>query len=323
VNGNILLVPKGSFRHKEGVQVIDDETLDRIFKSARSGGRDIPVDFGHESFIQPRAEAAGWGALSSLELKPDGLWGRIDWTEGAEEQVRKRMFRYLSPVFTFNPEFSKDGKLHIERLVSLGLTNQPNITAMRPLFNQFPMEEKMDELLTDLLEALGLPEETEPSAVVERARETAKRLETLSQRVSELKTVLEMEEGSADESVLATAAERIASVKDAGEIPSPEEIEGIRKELASLKEKEVADAVSSAITSGKILPSQKEWALGYAASDPEGFRTFLANSSTVVRMGEIVTGSEIRSAAKPIDEIQEKINGLLGISREAYDSYNV
>jgi phage I-like protein len=322
VNGEILLVPKGSFRHKEGVQVIDVDTLNRIYRSAISEGRDIPVDFGHESFMKPAAQAAGWGVLRSLEVKPDGLWGRIDWTEGAEEQVRKRMFRYLSPVFTFNPSFSKDGKLHIERLVSLGLTNQPNITAMRPLFNQHPMEEKMDELLTDLLEALGLPQETEPAAAVERVREAVSRLKTLLTRISELKNVLGTAEDTKSESVLAMAIEKIASIKDAGEVPSTEEVESLKNELASLKEKEVADAVSSAIASGKILPSQKEWAYRYAVSDPEGFKTFLVNSSALVRMGEIVTGSEIRSASKPVDEVQEKINGLLGISREVYDSYN-
>jgi len=322
VNEKILLVPKGSFRHSEGVQVIDINTLERIYKSAINEGRDIPIDFGHESFIKATAEAAGWGVLRSLEVKQDGIWGMIDWTEGAEEQVRKRMFRYLSPVFTFNPSLSVDGKLHIERLVSLGLTNQPNITAMRPLFNQHPMEEKMDELLTDLLSALDLPIETEPTAVVERVKEAVSHLKTLLPRIAELKTVLDSADDSSNENVLAMALEKIVSIKDAGAIPSPEEVESIKKELAALKEKEVADAVSSAITSGKILPSQKEWANGYAASDPEGFRTFLANSSSLVRMGEIVTGTEIRSASKPVDEIQEKINGLLGISGEVYSSYN-
>lgn len=322
MNGKILLVPRGSFRHSEGIQVIDAETLSRIYKSAVSEGRDIPVDFGHESFLKPAAQAAGWGVLRSLEIKPDGLWGMIDWTEGAEEKVRKRMFRYLSPVFTFNPSLSKEGKLHIERLVSLGLTNQPNITAMRPLFNQHPMEEKMDELLTDLLEALGLPKETEPAAVVERVKEAVSHLKTLLPRISELRTVLGTADDSTSESVLAMAAEKIATANDAGSLPSPEEFESIKSELASLKEKEIADAVSSAIASGKILPSQKEWANRYAASDPEGFRTFLVNSSALVNMGEIVTGSDIRSASKPVDEVQEKINGLLGISSEVYDSYN-
>ena len=57
---DILILPKGSFPHLSGTQVIDSAAMRRIIGALDIDGRDIPVDYGHESFSSPRAPAAGW-----------------------------------------------------------------------------------------------------------------------------------------------------------------------------------------------------------------------------------------------------------------------
>ncbi|MDH5543002.1 MAG: phage protease [Nitrospinota bacterium] len=324
INKKVQLVPAGSFAHEAGLQVIDAEALERILKGAKREGRDIPVDFGHESFTASEAEAAGWVALNSLETTPDGLYGKIEWTQRGEESLRQKGFRYLSPVFVFNPAHSVGGRLHIERVVSFGLTNHPNIGSMKPLLNQNLMEEKMHELLIGLKEALGLAEETETPDVLSKAVESIKMLHSAREGIANLKATLDMPEEAGEEEVLEAAKTAIESTGGTIEETAStiEELARLREELTSMKEKELKEKIGSAIESGKILPAQKEWAYSYASSDPEGFSRFLANSRSIVRMGEIVSAKNSGSAVEAIGEVQEKINSLLGISREVFDTYN-
>lgn len=323
MNDRILVVPLGNFSHERGLQIIGEAALDRILRVAKKEGRDIPIDFGHESFKKRGAEAAGWLILNSLVVGPEGLWAKIEWTKEAEESIRQRKYRYLSPVFAYNPRFSNGGKLHIERIVGLGLTNYPNISAMKPLFNQIQMEENMDELLTKLKEALGLSEEVESSEVLGSLTARLAELEPLQKEAVKIRSLLGFPEDVSTEEVIASLEKVSARSEEGVELPTLEEWEAMKEELAGLKEREIEERVNSAISSGKLLPAQRQWALSYAASDLEGFEAFLTNSRAVVQMGELVNAA-LRPAPEklPLDEMQEKINHLLGISREVHELFN-
>ncbi|HRF45108.1 MAG TPA: phage protease [Candidatus Competibacteraceae bacterium] len=67
------------------------------------------------------APAAGW--IARLEVRGGAaVWGQVDWTERARQQIEAREYRFLSPVF----QYEKDSQ-RIVRLTSAGLTNQPNL----------------------------------------------------------------------------------------------------------------------------------------------------------------------------------------------------
>ena len=67
------------------------------------------------------APAAGW--VTRLEVRGGvSVWGQIDWTERARQQITAKEYRYLSPVFQY-----EKGSQRIVRLTSAGLTNQPNL----------------------------------------------------------------------------------------------------------------------------------------------------------------------------------------------------
>ncbi|MCB1820354.1 MAG: hypothetical protein KDI73_02070 [Candidatus Competibacteraceae bacterium] len=68
------------------------------------------------------APAAGW--ITRLEVRGGAaVWGQVDWTERARQQIEAREYRFLSPVF----QYEKDSQ-RIVRLTSAGLTNQPNLS---------------------------------------------------------------------------------------------------------------------------------------------------------------------------------------------------
>ena len=322
VKTDTLILPKGNFPHLSGTQVIDSAAIGRIIGALDSDGRDIPVDYGHESFSSPRAEAAGWLKHDSIYEDSDGLRGKIEWTKQAMKKIQNKKFRFLSPVLTFNPKRSKGRKLFIERLVSVGLTNHPNIPAMKPLLNETQQtEEKMDELLEKLRTALDMPPETAGDKTLASAIKSLEETLPAREELSQIKNALELESSATlDETVSHIETMRADAATDE-ELPSREEWQAAKDELVRLEQKELSDMVYNAVTAGKLLPAQKEWALGYAKADREGFSAFLANSAPVVEMGRLVTHHAVNRQTE-IDPLQEKVNRMLGISRELFDKYN-
>lgn len=67
----------------------------------------LAVDYEHQSLNarhngQP-APAAGW--IESLRYEPgQGLFASIRWTEGAKAFIEQDEYRFISPVFSFNPK---------------------------------------------------------------------------------------------------------------------------------------------------------------------------------------------------------------------------
>jgi len=143
-DGWVQVTPCGEFPHVgAGVtQVIDREACDRIaadFNSRKSDANfpGVLVDFDHFSLdTEKSSEAAGW--ISDLESRDTGLWARVRWSDAGLSAVRGGRFRLMSPVFP-PPSACEDlggGKIRPRALVSVALTNEPNIKGGRPLANR-------------------------------------------------------------------------------------------------------------------------------------------------------------------------------------------
>src|ERR1700682_3111858 len=66
------------------------------------------------------APAAGW--IRELQVRAGALWGRVEWTVRAADSIVAREYRYVSPVFQFDPATGS-----VTRLLRAGLTNNPNL----------------------------------------------------------------------------------------------------------------------------------------------------------------------------------------------------
>ena len=264
-----LLVPIGRHPHPAGTQVIDGDALQRIAAAAKRRGQDIPVDFEHATAADAGAALAGHIAPSTLVVTPAGLHGVIVFNGRGADALRAGAYRHLSPALLYNPRLSTGGDLHMERLVAVALTNQPNLSTMEPLTpNPNLQEELMQELLDKLKAALGLPPGGDDAAALRAALE---KLEELS----------EPDGGAVEEA----AEQEPGDAPEGGAVdPAGNELTALKAELAQLKAKQLAGEIHDAIANGKILPAQRDWAAAYAGQDPEGFRRFLANSRPAVQM---------------------------------------
>lgn len=84
-------------------------------------------------------------------------------------------------------------------------------------------------------------------------------------------------------------------------------------ETIALKERD--EAVGKAITEGKILPAQKDWANEYAFKDPKGFAAFVEKAPKVIEFGERgIKGNE--PEAVELTEAEKEVAKQMGVSTD-------
>ncbi|MDR0728424.1 MAG: hypothetical protein LBF21_02350 [Puniceicoccales bacterium] len=127
----------GHYPHPQGLQCIDRAAAQAMvehFKSFRGrlrrrfGG--LPVYIGHPDDPQLRQQpghqdtrAYGW--IQDLEAREDGLHGLVKWSDAGLELLHNAFFKFFSPRWEM--QAIGPGQFKPVRLLSIGLTNYPNI----------------------------------------------------------------------------------------------------------------------------------------------------------------------------------------------------
>jgi phage I-like protein len=263
----IELLPAGVFygRDGRGPFRLDDPTAVIASTTALQMNAGIPIDYDHATdFGAPEgrpAPAAGW--IRELEVRSGAVWGRVEWTARAQSSIVAREYRYVSPVFQFDP---KDGV--VTRLLRAGLTNNPNlhltaIAASRTAaaHNQ-TKDEQMEFPTQELRELLNLESDATAADVLAKVRE----LRAAGDAASSQSTS--------------------AHAHDPAHYVAIAEFERALTELNALKadraRERAAHTVEDAIRAGKIVPAQREWAIAYCAADARGFNAFAAKQPSLL-----------------------------------------
>lgn len=212
------------------------------------------IDIEHASEIKaPMGEpapAVGW--IKGIEVRDGALWGRVEWTSDGAEIVASRAYRYLSPVFTYDGTTGEIG-----RIVSAGLTNQPNLEMAALNRTQ---ENPMDRAL---LEALGLPAaSTAADALI---------------AINAIKTERDTARNAArtpDPTQFVPAADHQLALN---------RIQTFETAEAQRRDAEIVAAVDAAIAAGKVAPVSKDFHV--AACRAEGgfdrFKAFIGAAPVI------------------------------------------
>jgi len=143
------ITPLGEFEHAGAgvVQVIDAEAAKAMvddFK-AKASADNFPgllVDFDHFSMDTDKpSEAAGW--ICDLRHDDKGVWAQVRWTDKGKESVEGGVYRLVSPVFP-KPSLCEslgENRIRPREIVSVALTNEPNIKGAQPLTNRAKCDE--------------------------------------------------------------------------------------------------------------------------------------------------------------------------------------
>lgn len=314
-----LLVPDGEFRAADGSGRPEEvpawrngaEIAARVIARAQRRSARIVVDYEHQTIKAEEsgepAPASGWIERASLRYEPGvGILGAIDWTPRAAQMIAGGEYAYLSPVFLYSPT---DGEVLLLRHVAL--TNAPALdlpqVALRAaLASDFSTEEEPQmNLLQQLLASLGLAKDTSEADAL-----TA---------VAALKAKAEQVDG-----LTAKVATLSAQAPDPAKFVAVETMAALQAEVAALTTQingdKVTQVVEAALTAGKLLPAQKDWALGLGKANLAALTEYVEKTPAIAALGGMQTdGKDLGkgvTAALTADEL--KVATQLGLTAEEF-----
>ncbi|MEG2173137.1 MAG: phage protease [Desulfovibrionaceae bacterium] len=316
----IHVMPAGIFHGRDGrgpYNLVDAQSVANASMAAAMP-RGIPMDYEHQLENSPQngqpAPASGW--ITSLQVRTDGIWARVEWTRKAAEHVEAREYRYVSPVFYH----AADGT--ISSIESVALTNLPNLGQLKALSTKNALQEKsMKKTVATLL---NLPEDCTELAAEEALRQLTHERDSLQSALAEIGKSAHCQDAAP-----AALLKAVASLAAQAQNPDPTKYvplnvyNAAHQELAALKavqSKNLAEALVAEVQSaGKITPAMAGWAKAYASKDPDGFKAWASLTPSVRPGGEkapVATDTPPKSSGLTEDE--KTVCRACGMDEEIY-----
>lgn len=339
----IQLTPAGDFRASDGRPVgipawtIDADIAARIIEQATSRSNPFVIDYEHQTLKaedngQP-APAAGW--FKSLEWRDGvGLFAvGVEWTSRAREMIEAGEYRFISPVFSYDKATGE-----LKKLLMAAITNNPAIDGMdevsaraaarfsadsSPDGSGAPSskEIQMDELLEQLRWLLNLP-------VGSTSEDVAAQLQTLIDQIKQ-------EQGEAAaagfslQALLDRNAAEIATLKATAPDPAKfvpvETMQALQRQVSELtgriNERELDELVNAALSNGKLLPAQENWARILGKQNLAALKQYVETAQPIAALSGTQTGGNppgenAGSNGLTADELT--VCRQMGVSEEAF-----
>lgn len=309
------LFPAGRFRAADGSGrplipaagwLMNATAAQRLIAAAQARQNDYLLDYEHATLSAAKAgqkaPAAGW--FKALEWREgDGLYViEPRFTAVAAEHIAALEYRYVSPVFAWDPHTGE-----VLAFYHAALTNDPGLDGLtdfsalsaHPDFAFPPLKEHP---MKTLLAALGLPE-------------TATEAEGLA-ALSALK---------AQHATSFTALQ--AQKPDPAAYIDVASFSAVQTELATLKAGqrtvEVAALVAEGLADGRILPVTEGWARELGNKDIAELKAFLAKAPKVAALQGTQTGGATPAGAgqgvAALTAEQKQVAAVLGLSIEQFN----
>lgn len=295
-HNEIQLFPAGEFSAVDGrpddveggCWVLTAELAATLVSQVSALATPLVIDYEHQTLRtvkngQP-APAAGW--FSQVEWREgEGLWAiGVDWTDNAAAMIAAGEYKFISPVFLYN------NKGEVTQLLHAALTNTPALDGMDAVMLAAASrlaslstepettnvdEEFLAELLTSMRWMLNLPVTATPEDIKSEL-----------QKVIDAITQAEGSEAAASVGITALLTKRdeqIASLSANAYNPEKhvpiEVVDDLRGQLAQLSQTssdtEITTLVTAALTDGRLLPSQEQWAKDYGKQNLAGLSAYL------------------------------------------------
>lgn len=300
-DGRIQLLPYGEFRATDGrpfdapAWYLTEANGRDVADLANQSRTQLVVDYEHQTLYKEQngqpAPAAGW--MRWVEFTPKGLFADVEWTDKAAALIRNREYRYISAVFAY------DTQGYVRKLFHAALTNYPALDGMDEVlaaasaqlnFNPPSTEPNpMKELLQQLL---GLPEADEAQLTAALTALLAAKPQTVA-----LNAELFAQLAEKDQRIAALSAQQPAA-PDLTRYAPVSVVQDLQNQIAALTAQRDADKgaelIQAALSAGKLLPAQKEWAEN-VLKQPNGlaFLTgFIENAQPVAALNQTQTAAQ-------------------------------
>lgn len=154
----VHLLPAGVFSGVDGRGPYKLRDPQKVIDVSMAAGK-LPIDENHATVLATAtggaAPARGW--IVEMQARPDGIWGRVEWTTSGQALMSEGAYKGISPVFSHG----KDGA--VIAIKNAALTNNPNLAQLHAMHTA-NTEGHMDKLA--ICTALGLAGTVEDDAVL-------------------------------------------------------------------------------------------------------------------------------------------------------------
>lgn len=309
VPADIRLIPAGEFRSWDGrpaecaAWVCTDEDGLRLVADAEARISAVVIDYEHATLhakkTGAKAPAAGW--YKQLEWRPgDGLWAiGVDWTALGAKEIADKSYRYISPVFSYDP---KTGR--VQKLFHAALTNDPGLDGLTDLaalaasllLDQPPEEKPMDELLERLQWLLNLPVGATAEDVIAQLQKLIDQLKGDGTAAASFDLAAHL---AAQAGQIATLSAQVANPDPALFVPvatmtalqaENTDLQGRFAALsAEIDGAKLDKLVVDALSAGKLTPATEAWARDLGKKDFAALAALIDVAPVVVKPGATQT----------------------------------
>ncbi len=300
--GRIQLFPTGEFSARDGrpgtLKGVKAKAWTLTFENAaaviaRWQQRETPlvVDYEHQTMNAAEngkpAPAAGW--IESLEAGADGLYATVKWTDAARAFIQADEYRYISPVFTFDPETGA-----VLELKSAALTNYPALDGLDAVAARTKDDSSMKkETLEALRQFFGLAADADEDTVL-----AALKAQGDGQTLTAMLAVAK--EADPDPTQYVPAAMfAAAQEKNAALAAKVKELEGSGT-LAALTAE-----IDAALADGRLPKACEGWAKTTAKTNPEAIKSYIASAVPVAALTATQTGGT-RPGGAPVAALTDE-----------------
>ena len=302
--GEVQLLPPGPFRAVDGRPtdaphwVLPPERAAALRAEVAARRTPRVIDYEHQTLHaehngQP-APAAGW--FHQVASRDGGLYAlAVEWTERAKALIAAREYRYISPVFTYEP-----GSGEIVDVLHAALTNTPALDGLAAVSARYQsLHREITMTLSPALRAaLALPDDADEAAALAA--------------IAALQTPALAPEADAVAAARAAAPDPARYAPVAALTAAQDALNAARSELAALKaaqiEGELEALVQAALADGRLLPALLDWARALGRQDLAALRVYLDHAHPVAAL----TGMQTQGRTPP--------PGATTLTRAAFDA---
>ena len=311
----LRLLPMGNFSPRDArinaFSIKDKAHAQEIVDASRAyaGAQDVPVDYDHQSVysavqgVGGVAPAAGWIDPQSLAVQDDGIYGDVKWTDRAAAAIKGREYRYLSPVIGHD----KNGR--VQRLLSVGLTNQPAVDGLAKLAASIQPSKENQMDLTALAASLGLPATATVAEILAAQQAEKAALSAAQADLTALRTVL----GASDQTAALSTVTALKAAGD-GNASSTALMASLQADVVRLSTERNERIVDDAVRGGKIMPAQREHYLTLMRTDEKTALALIGSAPVVIAPGQTITGQPKGAGVTALSAEQKQVAALCGMS---------
>ncbi|RKG41456.1 MULTISPECIES: phage protease [Acinetobacter] len=341
----LVLIPEGIFHGIDGRPFdaphwnLTPERGEQIVAALNQRSIDMVIDYEHATLEAQKtgepAPAAGWLKSGGFQyIEGVGVCSaKFEWTDKAAGFIGSREYKYLSPVFLYN----KAGE--VQHLLHVALTNTPNLdqlpearlaAAAQDFFaqNSQQQDSTMEELLERLRWMLNLP-------ISATAEDIIAELNKLTAQIQEATGTTVAANGQNLFDAIAAAGQlKVAANSQSAPDPTQfvpmavyqEAIAQASKASNDAQTKELNDLFEAACADGRLTGTATiAYYKGQIETNPAFVKAQIESLPKIAALTQQQTSqvnlAENHQQTPAVDDVQNEVFGLLGVSKEDAEKY--